>query len=53
MLVLFYVIILAALGVGCYAVLKEEYVIAIAMAFVVFLQVMNVLNHNKKRKRRR
>ncbi|MBM6670658.1 hypothetical protein H6B14_07760 [Phocaeicola coprophilus] len=51
MLVLFYLIILAALGVGCYAVLKEEYVIVIAMVFVVFLQVVNILNH-KKRKRR-
>lgn len=52
MLVLFYLIILAALGVGCYAVLKEEYVIAVAMAFVVFLQVVNILNHKKRRRRR-
>ena len=51
MLVLFYLIILAALGVGCYAVLMVEYVFVMALVFVVFLNVVNFLNH-KKRKRR-
>ena len=51
MLVLFYVIIVAALGVGSYALWVEEYVIAIAMVFVLFLQVVNILNHNKRRRR--
>ena len=42
MRILFIVIILAALGVGGYAVYKEEYVIA---------QVVNLLGAKKRKKR--
>ncbi|CDD82389.1 MULTISPECIES: hypothetical protein [Bacteroidaceae] len=51
MRILFIVIILAALGVGGYAVYKEEYVIAFAMVFVIFLQVVNLLGAKKRKKR--
>lgn len=51
MRILFVLITVAALAVGGYAVYKEEYVIALAMLFVVSLQVVNFLNYNKRKRR--
>ncbi len=50
MRVTFIVIAVVALAVGVCALIKEEYVIAFAMFFVIALQVMNLLKYHPQRK---
>ncbi len=49
MRILFCIIALAALAVGIWGIMKEEYIIAFIMFFVIALQISNFFNYKKNR----